>query len=489
MFMVGNVMKMFKNIITEGASKALDDEGFLEVAIHHWKFSPKRLMQIDGERYYNGDHDILMRKRTVIGKDGELVEVKNLPNNRIVNNQFRKVVDQKANYLLSKPLVFESEDKQFNKELKAIFNRTLMNRIKNGCVDAYCGGISWLYPYYDEHGELRFQRFKSYEVLPFWKDSEHTVLDMAVRLYEVEVFEGTKVTTQEKVEVFKSDGVYRYDLINGHLHKDIDNPMSPYIKLGDTDLTWDEIPLIAFKSKFDEIPMIKKIKGLQDALNEMISDFVNNMQEDSRSTILVIKNYDGQDLGEFRQKLAMYGAVKVRTIDGADGGVDTLQVEINPENYELILKTLKTAIIENAMSYDAKDDKLGQNANQMNLLCVYNDISLDADNTEAEYQESFEKLLKFIKWHLKNTGKGDFIDVPVTITFNRDMIQNESDIIRDMVSLGVQLPNSLLVGQIPFVHNVQTALDELKKEREEEMDIYGQNFGDNPMKGEPNEGK
>jgi SPP1 family phage portal protein len=212
------------------------------------------------------------------------------------------------------------------------------------------------------------------------------------------------------------------------------------------------------------------------------------MQEDSRSTILVIKNYDGQDLGEFRQKLAMYGAVKVRTIDGADGGVDTLQVEINPENYELILKTLKTAIIENAMSYDAKDDKLGQNANQMNLLCVYNDISLDADNTEAEYQESFEKLLKFIKWHLKNTGKGDFIDVPVTITFNRDMIQNESDIIRDMVSLGVQLPNRLLVSQIPFVHNVQNVMDELEKERKE-MDIYGQSFGYNSVKGEPNEGK
>lgn len=473
--MMRNMMSLFKNIITEGAESALDDKSFLELAIHQWKFSPKRRMQIDGERYYRGDHDILKRKRTVIGKDGELVEVKNVPNNKLVNNQFRKMVDQKANYLLSKPLTFETENETFTDELKKIFNHTLLNRIKNGCIDGYCGGISWLYPYYDENGELRFQRFKSYEVLPFWKDEEHTILDCAVRLYETEVYEGRTLTIQEKVEVFKDDGVYRYDLTNGHLTPDKDNPKSSYIKVGDTEFNWQEIPLVAFKSNFDELPLIKRVKGLQDALNEMLSDLANNMQEDSRSSILVIKNYDGQDLGEFRQKLATYGAVKVRTVDGADGGVDVLKIEVNAQNYDLILRCLKSAIVENAMGYDAKDDRLGANANRMNLLCVYNDISLDADNTEAEYQESFEKLLKFIKWHLKNTSKGDFIDVPVTITFNRDMIQNESEVINDMVKLGVQLPNRLLVSQIPFVDDVQGVLDELDKERKE-MDVYAQAF-------------
>lgn len=51
----------------------------------------------------------------------------------------------------------------------------------------------------------------------------------------------------------------------------------------------------------------------------MISDFENNMQEDARNTILVLKNYDGENLGEFRHNLSTYGAVKVRE----DGGVET----------------------------------------------------------------------------------------------------------------------------------------------------------------------
>ena len=50
---------------------------------------------LDGEKYYAGGHDILSRVRTVIGEDGELTEVKNLPNNKIVDNQYKKMVDQK----------------------------------------------------------------------------------------------------------------------------------------------------------------------------------------------------------------------------------------------------------------------------------------------------------------------------------------------------------------------------------------------------------
>ena len=49
---------------------------------------------------------------------------------------------------------------------------------------------------------------------------------------------------------------------------------------------------------------------------------------------MVLKNYDGENLGEFRQNLSTYGAVKVRTIDGAMGGVETLSIQVNAEDYK-----------------------------------------------------------------------------------------------------------------------------------------------------------
>lgn len=447
---------------------------FFENEILRWRASRERREAITGEHYYDGNQDIIFRKRTVIGKGGELEEVHNLPNNRIVDNQFAKMVDQKANYLLSKPMTFESGNDAFDDALTKLFNRRFLNTLKNGGVDALCGGISWLYVYYNERGELAFQRFKPYEVLPFWKDSEHTELDCALRLYPVEVWEGQTMKIVEKVEIFTKDGIERYEFTNNHLIPDVENPHGFYAYVGDQGFNWERVPLIAFKYNAREIPLIRRVKGLQDALNAMNSDLLNNMQEDNRNTILVIKNYDGQDLSEFRRNLSVFGAVKVKTIDGADGGVDTLNVEVNATNYELVLKTLKKAIIENAMGYDAKDDRIGGNANMMNIRSMYSDIDLDADNMEAEYQASFEQLLFFVRSYFETTGKGRFTE-DVKITFNRDIMVNETEVIDNLVKLGVQLPNELLVSQMPFVTNVAETMDMLKKEREESVDVYGDN--------------
>ena len=86
----------------------------------------------------------------------------------------------------------------------------------------------------------------------------------------------------------------------------------------------------------------------------MLSDFENNMQEDARNTIIVLKNYDGTNLGEFRRNLATFGAVKVRYDGDTKGGVETLQITVNAENYKSIVEIFKKAMIENGMGFDAR---------------------------------------------------------------------------------------------------------------------------------------
>lgn len=52
----------------------LSDRQFIELELSRWKKSPQRKAMLEGERYYQGEQDILTRKRTVIGKDGALSE-------------------------------------------------------------------------------------------------------------------------------------------------------------------------------------------------------------------------------------------------------------------------------------------------------------------------------------------------------------------------------------------------------------------------------
>ena len=478
------------NLILQGAKRYMSDKEFLEREIEHWKASPQRVMQIKGHLYYDNEHDILARKRTMIGEGGEVQVVENLPNNRIIDNQYGKMVNQKANYLLGQPFVVECENKQYVELLKKVFNKKFMKTLKNGGKAALNGGIAWLYPYYADNGELAFRLFPGYEVLPFWKDSEHTILDFAVRLYLVMGYEGTTPKIIEKVEVYDLQGIHKFIFDCGTLIPDIsgDNETfeSDYVTVTDekgvmVGLNWQRIPLIPLKYNEGEIPLIRKIKTLQDGINVMLSDFENGMQEDSRNTILILKNYDGENLGEFRRNLATFGAIKVRYDGETKGGVETLEITVNSENYKAILEIFKKALIENAMGYDAKDDRLSGNPNQMNIQSMYSDIDLDANDMETEFQAAFEDVLWFINAHFSNTGKGDFEGEKVEIIFNRDILINETEIIDNcQKSVGI-LSDETIIGQHPWIDDPEKELERLKKQKEEAQAEFEKQAGYNPF--------
>ena len=211
----------------------------------------------------------------------------------------------------------------------------------------------------------------------------------------------------------------------------------------------------------------------------MLSNFVNSMEEDVHNTVLVIHNYDGEDLGEFRRNLATYGAVKVRTTDGSDGAVDTLEIEVKAENYKAVMELLKKAIIENARGYDAKDDRLNGTPNQMNIRSMYSDIDLDANGMETEFQAAFEDLLFFVNAHLANTGVGNFDGEDVAVIFNRDIIVNETEAIDNCGKSKGIISDETIVKQHPWVDDPEEELARLKAEKEAaaaEMEPYNNSF-------------
>lgn len=471
-------MEVIKSMIRAGAGTAMTELEFFRQEIDRWKSSPERQAQITGDKYYRGRHDILDRTRTVIGQDGKLEDVHNLPNNKIIDNQYAKMVDQKTNYILGKPFTIQTDSVQYEQALKLIFDKRFHRMFQNLGEDSLNGGIGWLHVYYNERGEFSFTGLAPYEVLPFWRDADHTQLDCVVRLYEVESYEGQDLKIIEKVEIYKTTGIEYYTLGEGVLIPDEETPRTEHTRRGGKGYNWERIPIIPFKYNDEEIPLICKVKSLQDALNTVISDFQNNMQEDSRNTILVLKNYDGENLSEFRHNLAQYGAVKISTVDGVAGGVDALQVQVNSDNYKSLLELLKKALIENAMGYDAKDDKLGSNANQLNILSMYSDIDLDANGMETEYQASLEDLLFFVNAHLANTGAGNFSGVDVEIIFNRDMLMNEADIINNVRnSVGI-LSNETLVAQHPWVDDAAAELQRVEDEKQKAFEEYKDAFSE-----------
>ena len=450
----------------------ITDIEFIEREIERFFISKKRENMVCAKNYYDGQHDVLHKKRMMINKYGELEEIRNVPNNKIVNNMYRKMVIQKTNYMFGKQLSIKTKNEKYEKILNDIFDQLFDKKLNNIGKDAINCGISWLYVYYGEDGSLKFRKMDADEIYPGWKDSEHTELDYAIRVYQTVAVLKEEEKIVWKVEVYEKNGITFFEMSNSGKLTPCEPWHKNYIYTSDGEYNWEKIPLIAFKNDEEETPLIKNIKSLQDTLNYAISSYQDHMQEDAHNTILVLVNYDGTNLGEFRNNLSQFGTVKVTTHDGVAGDIKTLQVDTNIDKYDSLIKMLKKEIIENAMGYDAKDDRLGGNANEMNIESMYNDIDIASNGLEMEFQSSFLQLLYFINVHLYNSGYGDFFDEKVEFIFNKDMMMDEAKIIENCQKSVGMISEETIVANHPWVKNVKDELENINNQKQEEINRY-----------------
>lgn len=473
----GAMTNYFNNIVGQGAKTALSNIQYLEREIAEWKKNPIRREMIIADNYYEGRQKILTRKREALGENGKMETLDNLPNNHIIDNQYKKAVDEKKNYFIAKPITITADDKAYGDAVKKYFNNKMhakLNRVCRECIDK---GIAYLYPYYDKSGNLQWKHFRSWDVIPFFEDEERTILNSFGRLYSIEGYEGQERKIFEYFEYYTLDGIAHYRLENGKLYTDEDYAAdyTPYMEIPKeggiekTGYNWQKLPLIWFKRNDKEEPLIKSVKSLQDAINEIISNFVNGMEEDTHNTIMVLVNYDGENLGEFRHNLAKYGAVKITTVDGVAGDVRTLQVKVDAENYKAILGILKEALVENAKSFNVKDNRLTSDANQMHIATAYHDMDLDTDDMEVEWQSALEDMMFFINADMRNKG----IRIPkndeIKFTFNRNMMIDETSVIQNCVVSKDIISDETIRSKHPWCINPEKERELLKAQREEEI--------------------
>ena len=108
---------------------------WLELELSDWIDSKERKMQIKGFEYYNDKQAILDYKREAIGRDGKLEEVKNLPNKKIIDNQYKRLVNQKVNHLVGKPFTVDTDNKEYSEILNTYFNKKFFKLLKTVTKD------------------------------------------------------------------------------------------------------------------------------------------------------------------------------------------------------------------------------------------------------------------------------------------------------------------------------------------------------------------
>ena len=192
-----SVMDRINMILSDPEKAPMTLAQIVSEEIREFKASEQYKIILEAEQYY--------RNRSAVQK--KTVDVANRSNAKIERPILKKLVDQKANYLLAKPWTVDTESEAYGAALNEVFDQTFRRKIKSLGKGAVKSGIAWIQPYFDDNGRLAFMRVPSTEVVPLWRDSERTKLDAFIRFYDQVIYIGTRKHTITHAEFWWTGGV------------------------------------------------------------------------------------------------------------------------------------------------------------------------------------------------------------------------------------------------------------------------------------------
>lgn len=472
-----SVMDRINLILSDPEKQTMTLAQFVSEEIREFKKSPKFHIMQEAESYY--------RNRSSVQK--KTVDVANRSNTKIERPILKKLVDQKANYLLSKPWSVDTQSQEYGEALNDVFDQTFRRKIKSLGKGAVKSGIAWIQPYFEDDGKLAFMRIPSTELIPEWKDAEHTKMDAFIRFWDQIVYIGNRKHMVTHAEFWWSGGVRYFKTepfvagVASEFHIDKDHGTEendwtePHFTVGDTAYNWTEPPIAWLKYNEEELPLCYFVKDLIDDVNWQNS-VTADVLRDVAKFIYILKNYGGQDLGEFLKDLKEYLAIKV----DADGGVDKLQADLNIDAVMSFLDNERRDIYDFAAAVDTKDPDLG-NASGTAINFRYMDLDADCDSLGTELKDTFRRLKIFLDVYFQITGKGDFTGEDFDVVFNMDLPVNETDVINNARNSDGIISKRTILKNHPWVDDVEEEMEQIEAEKKAAMEDFGAGLFDDTL--------
>ncbi len=444
-------------------------EQIISNEIAEFKASDNYIRIQKAEAYYRN-------RSSVQGKQND---VPKRSNTKIEHAIVRKLVDQKADYLLSKPFTISADSEDYGKALGELFDDELRKKIHSFAKGAAKCGIAYMIPYFEKN-KLRFMRVPSDELIPLWTDTENSKLDSFIRFYSRIEYRGRQKTAVGYAEYWSAEGVRYFKAIDGENYReDPEQPAASHITVDGKPFNWETAPLIWAKYNEEELPLEYFIEELVDSVNWQTS-VTDDVLRDIQKFLYVLKNYGGTDLAEFVDELRKTLAVKVN----GDGGVDTIQPKIDVSGVLAYIDKNRRDIYDFGNGVDTKDPDLG-NASGTALLFRYMSLDNDCAALGAELKSAFQRMKIFADAYFNIIGKGDFSGQGFSVVFNTDMPVNESEVITNCKNSAGMISSRTILENHPWVENAE----EEQRRLDEEAEKSAEQFGGNPFEELMNNGE
>lgn len=388
----------------------------------------KRAAKI-GQRYYEGEHDILKYKMYYYNGDGKLVEDKFRSNIKIPHPYFTELVDQTVQYILSgEGGIFRSDDPQLQAELDAYFNENedFEAELAELMTGSMTKGFEYMYAYKNEEDRLSFKCADSLGVVEVRAKDTEDSCEYVIFKYVDRIEKGRKKINRIQVWTDKETW-YFVQLNDGTLEKDASEKINPkphiiYSEEGSDERYFEGfgfIPFFRLDNNKKQKSGLKPIKRHIDDYDLMASSLSNNLV-DFDTPIHMVKGYKGNNLDEIIQNLKTKKAIGV----GENGGVEIKTVDIPYQARKEKLELDEKSIYKYGMGLNVAGLKDTTATTNMAIKLAYALLDLKAVKFEIRLKQFLRKILKPVLEEINEQHGTDYQMSQVYFKFEHEVMSN-----------------------------------------------------------------
>ena len=433
----------------------------------------------EGDRYYNGEHDILDYRMFYWNSDGNLVEDKTRSNAKIPHPFFTELVDQGVQFVLSggKDGIIMSDDEKLQAELDLYFNKNkrFMVELSETITGMQSKGFEYMYAYQGKDGRLAFENADCIGVVEVEGRFAEDGKDQRIYKYIDRVDKDCR--TQWKILVIDDVNTYYYKQTDeGEIEFDEDVEMNPKPHLlyeKDGELYTKEgvafLPFFRLDNNKKRKSLLSAVKALIDDYDMMASGLTNNLI-DFDIPLYAVKGFEGDNLDELQQNL------KTKKIVGVDedGGIEVHTVDVPYQARLTKLELDEKGIYKFGMGLNMSGLKDTNATTNIAIKAAYSLLELRCTKIIDQLELFLSELVEVVLNEVNDTNGTNYRITDVHFDFTPEVMSNAQENaqialteaqeqqarITTLLNLAPHLDNETLMKEICEVLDIE--YDEIK---------------------------
>lgn len=231
------------------------------------------------------------------------------------------------------------------------------------------------------------------------------------------------------------------------------------------------VPVVEFWNNAQETGDFEPVLSLIDAYDTLESDRVNDKQQFTDAVLLLtgctLENDDPADRRSPAQKLL---EEKTLSLPDTDASAQWLVKQSDEAGAEVLRQALRGDIHKMSMVPDLTDESFAANASGVAMRYKLLGLEQLTAIKERWFREGLRSRMRLFAHFLGVLARTSLDPETVEMTFTRSLPVNETETAQMVAQLSGIAPQRALLAQLPFIDDVDAAMEELAAQRAQEAE-------------------